>query len=305
MIANELVVKSNKLIQASYRLTLTEQRIILYAIAKFRKQNKQIMANEKVVIDPHEFAELYSINPRFVYSAIKEATLDMFKREVTIYEIDQNTGKEISIQTRWIWERGHSDDLNYSHIKFSPRVIGYFHQLEKNFTSYSIESISKLNSVYAVRLYELLKQFEKVKYRDVTIVQLRKLFELKDDEYEVISNFKARVIDSSVKQINQLTDIKIAYTQIKRGRTIIGFKFSIATNKKVIKKDKLKDAVLDLDHPEQTPEVIKQVETIGKGFVNDEKIANLWDAVANAKRTSFKETPVPVNYDIPSFTEKT
>ena len=302
MINNQLVVKSNKLIQASYRLTLTEQRIILYAIAKFRKQNRQIMATDKIVVDPYEFAELYDINPRFVYAALKEATNDLFKREVTIYETDPTTGKDISIQTRWIWERGYSDELNYSHIKFSPRVIGYFHNLEKSFTKYSIQAIANLNSIYAVRLYELLKQFEQVKYRDITISDLRNLFQL-EDEYQIFADFKKRVIDKSIKQINTSTDIKVSYIQIKRGRNVIGFKFSI-DRKKVTKKQEEQQRKIALDTPEQSPSVIKQEQTLETGRLPTQEELNQIISIGKSKKVSqsvkipsFRDQPIPIPLD--------
>jgi plasmid replication initiation protein len=291
MIKKQLVVKSNKLIQASYRLSLTEQRIILYAIAKFRKLNQHILATEKVIIDPYEFAQLYDINPKFVYVALKEATNDLFKREVTIHDFDQN-GKPIIVQTRWIWERGHSDDLNYSHIKFSPRVIGYFHDLEKTFgyfTKYSIESIASLNSIYAVRLYELLKQFQSVKYRDITITDLRNLFQFQD-EYQILADLKKRVIDSSIKQINSSTDIRVSYTQIKRGRTIIGFKFKIDTLKKPKKKEEGQKS-LSLETIQQSPQVVKQIETLNQGIDVPTKELEKMRSLTNLP--SIKEQMIP------------
>ena len=59
----ELVVKSNRLIEASYRLGLTEQRIILYAICRCRDEEKGLFPNEPVIITAEAFLKK-NPNPR-------------------------------------------------------------------------------------------------------------------------------------------------------------------------------------------------------------------------------------------------
>ena len=50
-------------------------------------------------------------------------------------------------------------------------------------------------------------------------------------------NFKARVLDLAVNEINEKTDLTVSYTQEKRGRTISGFKFTVRTKDKPKDKD--------------------------------------------------------------------
>ncbi|OAP66912.1 initiator RepB protein [Psychrobacter sp. SHUES1] len=47
-----------------------------------------------------------------------------------------------------------------------------------------------------------------------------------------MGNFKLRVLDLAVQEINEKTDIKVGYEQVKKGRTIIGFKFKISDKEK-------------------------------------------------------------------------
>jgi plasmid replication initiation protein len=45
-----------------------------------------------------------------------------------------------------------------------------------------------------------------------------------------MDNFKNRVLDVAINQINEHTDIKATYEQHKHGRKIIGFSFSFVLN---------------------------------------------------------------------------
>ena len=59
------------------------------------------------------------------------------------------------------------------------------------------------------------------------------------DEYALMSNFKNRVLDFSVKEINQHTDVEVKYEQQKQGRAIIGFIFKFKYKKNVMPQKEL------------------------------------------------------------------
>lgn len=247
-----LITKSNKLVEASYRLSLTEKRILIYAIAQYRQQNVPNWTNGVCLVSPKEYATLFNIKDRNLYASLKEATYKLFTREVTIPEIHPVTKKEHSIKTRWITEQSTCDDIGYIHIVFHDRVIPYFHDLQDSFTYYDIEQVSKFNNVYAIRLYELLKQREDFNSRKLSVAQLRQLFELEDSEYVQLNDFKRRVIDASVKQINQHTDLKVGYTKIKQGRYVTDFKFRVDLKTPKITKLKGRQSAMRLK-TEQSP----------------------------------------------------
>ena len=99
-------------------------------------------------------------------------------------------------------------------------------RLEEHFTSYELEQVAQLQSKYATRLYEILIAWRSTgKTPVLTIDEFRKQIGVIDSEYKIISNFKLRVLEPSIKQINDLTDIAVTYEQHKKGRTITGFSF--------------------------------------------------------------------------------
>ena len=105
-------------------------------------------------------------------------------------------------------------------------VIPYITRLESEFTAYRLEKIGHLSSVHAVRLYELLLQYLKLKTREFEVIQLKKMLGL-ESEYSDIVNFKKWVIDVATQQINAHTDITTSYTQRKTGRNVTHLNFKI------------------------------------------------------------------------------
>jgi len=99
-------------------------------------------------------------------------------------------------------------------------------RLEKHFTSYQIQQVTQLTGKYAIRLYELLIAWREIgKVPQIELSEFRAKLGVEDDEYKAMNHFKSRVLEPSIKQINQYTDITVSYEQRKRGRTITGFSF--------------------------------------------------------------------------------
>ena len=222
----EMVVKSNRLIEASYRLSLVEQQIILFAICRAREEQKGLSSDTRVTITALDFSAMFGTNETKVYGQLKDAMLALYKREVIIYDIRPETGRPRTTKTRWIASASYIDGDGTIQLKFADDVIPFITRLEKEFTPYRLEKIGKLSSVHAVRLYELLLQYMGLGKREFEIPRLKETLGIKA-EYPDIDNFKKWVIDSSVKQINTHTDITTSYTQRKTGRNVTHLNFKI------------------------------------------------------------------------------
>ena len=68
---------------------------------------------------------------------------------------------------------------------------------------------------------------------------------VEDNEYKAMSDFKKRVLDLAVKEINEKSDLKVSYEQIKKGVAIVGFKFKVLT--KAQPKHAKQEAVRDVN----------------------------------------------------------
>ena len=231
----ELVAKSNRLIEASYRLGLVEQQIVLYAICRAREEQKGLgqdqvglFQNLPLTIRAADFAAQFSTGSGTVYDQLKDALSALYSRSVTIHDTHPETGKARVTETRWISDKSYVDGAGIIEFTFAPLVIPYITRLGEDgeFTSYRLEKIGKFSSGYAVRLYEMLVQHLSLGKREVEVAWLRTALCL-DGEYLRIVDFKKWVVDVAVAQINEHSDIEVSYTQRKTGRSVTHLDFKI------------------------------------------------------------------------------
>jgi plasmid replication initiation protein len=224
----ELVVKSNRLIDASYRLAMNEQRIILYAICRCREEQKGLFPDLPVTITAEAFVKQFpSVDKSNVYGQLKEAMNTLYNRSVMIHDIDPATKKERVRETRWISEKAYIDGAGHVQLVFTPEVIKYITRLETEFTSYQLEKVGNMTSAYAVRIYELLAQHKDIGHRTLNMAWLREALHIAPEEYKLTTNFVRKVINVAVEQINKHSDIKVNCTAQKTGRAITDFFFKI------------------------------------------------------------------------------
>jgi plasmid replication initiation protein len=224
---NMLVVKSNRLVEASYRLTLVEQRIILFAIAQSRRTQKPLMADTLVVIKATDYAKMFDVSLNKAYEQLKEAEKLLFHREFTLMDTQRETGETFTLRSRWVSVVAHADKAGVIGLMFSPLILPYITQLEAQFTRYKLEKVANMSSTYAIRLYELIIQWGSVGQREVELDWLKKALVVEDD-YPRLFDFKKWVIDVALSQINEYSDLTASYTQRKTGRVVTHLIFTFA-----------------------------------------------------------------------------
>ena len=223
---NGLVVKDNALINASYNLELTEQRLVMLAIISARELGQGITADSKLEIHASDYAKLFNVSPDASYKALKDAVNNLFNRQFSYTAEYKKTGKVGIVRSRWVSRIFYVDDLALLEITFAPDVVPLITRLEEHFTKYEAKQVAHLISKYATRLYELLIAWREVGKTPIfELQQLRKNLGVEDDEYQRMHHFKSRVLETAITQINEHTDIKATYEQHKKGRTITGFSF--------------------------------------------------------------------------------
>ena len=223
--ARELVTQDNALVNASYTLDLIEKRVIALAIARSRKTGKGITSNDFLEIEAKDYAKSFNVEGNAAYKALKEATENLFERYFVFEKLGKNNKIE-TVKSRWVSVISYQESQGFLKLVFAPTVIPLISELEKRFTSYYIDEISDLSSVYAVRLYELLMQWKTIGQTPLIELEDFKLkMGLGPDSYPRMNNFKSKVLDVAVNQINERTSYKLRYEQKKRGRRIVGFQF--------------------------------------------------------------------------------
>ena len=214
---NGLVVKDNALINASYNLETAEQRLMLLAIMNARETGQGITADSKLEIHASDYAKHFNVSTDAAYKALKDAVNNLFNRQFSYVAEYKKTGKTGIVRSRWVSRVFYVDSLAILEITFAPDVVPLITRLEEHFTSYQLKQVSQLTSKYAIRLYEFLIAWREVgKTPQIELAEFRHKIGVEDNEYTAMNNFKSRVLEPAIKQINEHTDIIVTYEQHKK-----------------------------------------------------------------------------------------
>ncbi|WP_201542877.1 replication initiation protein RepM [Psychrobacter faecalis] len=233
---SNIVVKTNRLNTATQNLSLTEVRIMQLAIVDARETGLGLTSDSPLTISSSRYAEAFGVTRQAAYDAILKAEKTLFDRRFSFLDDDDKM-----VKSRWVQRVKYLDDeasieviLTYDVVKEVTRIDGY----EQFFTQYLLEQTASMNSAYSVRLYELLVQWKKAKKTPVFDIEVfREQLGVEPTEYNRIYDLKKNVVDLAVNEVNQKTDLKVSYKQIKKGRKIAGFEFAVLSNKKTNKKE--------------------------------------------------------------------
>lgn len=232
----ELIVKDNALINASYSLELTEQRIILLAILKARENKTP--HNQELIVTAQSYITAFNVHRNTAYKTLKTACDNLFTRQFTYQRYNSNGNIE-QVRSRWVQSVIYAENESYIKIKFTDEILPLVTMLVKHFTSYELQQVASLKSVHSIRLYELLIQYRTVGKIEISLDDLRLKLGINESEYPRMDNFKNRVLDVGIQQINEHSDITVKYEQVKTGRQITGFKFSFRQKEKQSKAKEL------------------------------------------------------------------
>ncbi|MBE0448474.1 MAG: replication initiation protein [Actinobacteria bacterium] len=222
------VYKSNALIEASYRLSVYEQRIILGCIAQVRR-DEPLTDQQLYTVSAQQIAKDAGVSVDRAYQHLKTASERLFRREVTLHEAPNGTGGAKVRLTRWVQEVVYQKDQGTIALRFSQPMVPYLSQLTEQFTRYALTDVARMDSAHAIRLYELLCQWRDVGQREVSVEWLREAFQL-GDKYPAIKDLKRRVIKPAVEQINKLSPLWVKWDQRKTGRRVTHLMFTFGEN---------------------------------------------------------------------------
>lgn len=227
---NDLVKKSNSLNEAHYFLTVAEYRILHMAFSTLAEcdVNPVFFRNVRFTIRARDYMELYGVDRTTAYQALREASERLFDRYFSYDElVDKNLMLYERIKSRWVTKIGYQDNQAYITFFLSDDVLSMVGSLKEQYTYLNLHKLVNLTSIYAIRLYEMLMQWRKTKTVPmIELEELRLRLGIAEKEYPAMKDFKKRVLDKALEQINEFTDITASYEQIKDGRKITGFRFS-------------------------------------------------------------------------------
>ncbi len=220
---NAVATMHNKFIEARYRLTLEEQRILLSLISLIQPDDEDF---KDYKISVKALAELIETKHKNMYRVLNEATDRLMQRIIKIETLDENN-KRMFEKFSFISYAKYKEGEGYLIISIDKHLKPYLLQLKEQFSKVPLKHLFKLRSTYAVRLYELLKQYENTGYRVDYLPDLREMLGVEPNEYPRFDNFERRVLKQAIKEINEKTDLEVSYRKKKTGRKITHIEFEI------------------------------------------------------------------------------
>ncbi|MGE1129107.1 replication initiation protein, partial [Bacillus wiedmannii] len=192
-----------------------------------------------------QFHDLLGLSGSTKYTELSKITKELVSKVIEI-----RIGEEL-IQVSWLSSAIYNKNKGTIDLRFDPLLKPFLLELSSKFTSYRLANVVKLKSTYAIRIYELLKQYEHIKERTISLENLRYYLDA-IDVYPNYANFKQRVLKPSQKELNQKTDISFEFEEIKLGRKVQKIRF-------IIRSQKRKDT--DLAHFEKKLDEFQQPNT--------------------------------------------
>jgi plasmid replication initiation protein len=216
------VIKSNDLIQKSrFDLGTQEQKIVLYLISKIRPEDTELHEYEFSIVEFCKICGIDYANGKN-YDNIKKTIKSLNDKSIWV---TLNDGGETTM--RWIERPYINKNSGVIKIKLDELMKPYLLQMQERFTQYELLYTLPMKSQYAIRLYEILKSYEWKKSVEMDLENLKRM--MKAEHYTRFYDFKKKVIEIAMREIDDYTDLKVEYTLKKKGKQFTSIVFQIGT----------------------------------------------------------------------------
>ena len=230
---NLKITKANCLINACYRFSLNELRIVLYGLSAIDPTSDEFPL--EYTFSKSKIADFYQIpstsRPKF-YKDIEKALLKQFWNQDIIYWDDE---VQDFVRNRWLIQiryGGKDDSLSYV---YNPLIKHHLQQLSRRFTSYFLSDVAQMKSSYAIRLYEICIMYLNASSADKTQFTMG-VDELKEKldiigKYSRFGNFNTKVLTVAEIEINKFSNIRLKILPVASsswGRKIEKVQFSVS-----------------------------------------------------------------------------
>ena len=203
------ITQANAMINSKYTLNLSEQRLILFAIAQIDSVNDESFFKFSCTVKELEKELNIDLNE----NRLKDLAVNILKKPLLIKD-----------GINWIACNWFSSFKYYGgearmEFKISDDLVPYLLKLKEKFTTYSLEVAIQFQGKYTTRFYEFCMQVRNQDKKEIGF-ELDFLYELLQlpKSLKIFADFKKRVLAPSINEINEKTEIKASYEAIKTGR---------------------------------------------------------------------------------------
>lgn len=217
-----LVVKKNDLVEATYRLSLQEQRLIALLCSQIKPDDEDFQAYTFKIKD---LADLLGVDSHNYYLEMRKTTEKLRMKSLTIYKQEE----ESVLNLGWLSSSEYFTQKGTVELCFDPKLKPYLLMVKSGFTAYRLEEALSFKSKYSLRLFEIAKRFQSTGKYLFELKEFRDKIGLSATELPKFSNLKIRVIEPAIKEINKKTGLSISIEPQKTGRAVSHLLLTVAT----------------------------------------------------------------------------
>ena len=219
-----IAIQHNNLVEAKYSMTLQQKRIMIWLVSQIKPDDIDFKEH---VLNIRELIKICQLSGESSYKEIKDITFSLIEKGIRIIDITDPENKR-EIQVSWL----SSADYYKGQVKlsFSPKLKPYLLQLKEKFTTINVIDLMQFKSIHAIRIYELLKQYQDIGERTLGIEEIKECCGVKD-KFKQYIEFEKYLLLIAQREINEKSDIYFEFERIKPSRKIEGIKFIISKNK--------------------------------------------------------------------------
>lgn len=226
---NYLIEKRNALNEIRANgMSLQELRFFSIYLSKINPRDIRTRVVRFSLVD---FQRIMEFGSHLKISYIKNVTNSLLCKIVNV-PTDRGGYEGFQLFTRCKVDMDDSGEW-YVEIDAHDQALPLMFQFKERYFTYELWNALRLKSSNQLRMYEILKQYENVGERVITISELKELLGISKDEYQRYGDFKTHVLDVCQKALEDSTDIKYTYEPFgKKGRggKIQSIKFNIKKN---------------------------------------------------------------------------
>jgi plasmid replication initiation protein len=227
------VSMSNRLARSAQGLNLAEKRLVALGLAgtdsvALKGLSQAVNGGWKLRISAIEYAETFAVSPTTAYEQLKAAAEKLFERYVR-YEVKGRRGKMEEKKFRWVSGANYAPGDGYVELNFSPEIAPHLLGLRKQFTTYKLQHAAAFDSVYAWRLFEVLKSWQSTGFYKTTIEEFWEQMEVPPSCKKDFKALRTRVLVPAISSIEAKTSLLIEWTPVRSGsRRVTGLEFRFA-----------------------------------------------------------------------------
>jgi len=218
-----VVTQSNQLIEASYKMSVSAKRVMLMLMSQIHPGQQDISG--KIRIEASDYAEKTGVCFKQSYIDIQNGCRELMGTIITTKDYVAKT-TEACVVVHWM---KYHENEGWLEATFTPWIAPFIHKLRGiGYKTIEINEALKFKRFYSIRLYELLMQWDLSGIRMITLEDLRLAFNIEKKAYPAFKDFRVKVLDPSVKEIEKKTKWTLKYKTKKTGNKITSFLFSFS-----------------------------------------------------------------------------